>query len=218
MDKLNHEIIMKTLDWGYDKAVTGVAGLDSAKELAEKYLAKEGELHEKCNSLINWQVTKAGGSGFVTNLGGPITLPVTIPANIGSVLFIQIRMVAAIAHMCGHDLRDDRVRTLVFMCLIGDSITDILKDVGIAIGTKVTTRVIEKISEKTIIEINKKVGFRLLTKFGEKGVINLSKAVPIVGGIIGGSIDAASTKIVGKVARDTFIENRPKKFLCFRWY
>lgn len=39
-------------------------------------------------------------------------LPVAIPANISSVLYIQLRMIAAIAIMSGHDVKDDKVRTL----------------------------------------------------------------------------------------------------------
>ena len=48
--------------------------------------------------------------------------------------------------------------------------------------------------------------FRLVTKFGEKGAINLGKAVPLVGGIIGGSFDSITTNTIGNVARDTFIQ------------
>ena len=57
------------------------------------------------------------------------------------------------------------------------------------------------------------VGFRLLTKFGEKGVINLGKVTPIIGGIIGASVDSATTNSVGNVARKLFIEAQSAK----RW-
>ena len=66
---------------------------------------------------------------------------------------------------------------------------------------------IEKIPGKVITKINQQVGFRLVTKFGEKGIVNLHKAPPIVGGIIGGSVDAISTNTVGNTARDIFIGN-----------
>ena len=62
-------------------------------------------------------------------------------------------------------------------------------------------------SAQVIKEINKKVGFRLLTKFGEKGVINLGKAIPVIGGLIGGTLDAVSTNTIGNTARDTFISH-----------
>ena len=45
-----------------------------------------------------------------------------------------------------------------------------------------------------------------MTKFGETGIINLGKVVPVVGGIVGGGIDAASTKIIGKNAYKIFIK------------
>ncbi|AIG03216.1 MULTISPECIES: EcsC family protein [Pseudomonas] len=204
-NELTHNKIMQALDWAYDKAINGVPGLDSAAEMASSYTSDSGTLIDNANSLIRWQNTKAGTSGFLTGLGGIIAMPVTIPANIASVMYVQIRMIAAIAKMGGYDLKDDKVKTLVYACLAGDAAKDILKDVGIVVGTKIATNAIKSISGKTITAINKSVGFKLLTKFGEKGVVNLGKAVPILGGIIGGTVDAVATNVIGNIARDTFI-------------
>ena len=204
-NNLTESKIMDVLNWSYDKAVQGVAGLDSAYDLADDYLKQEGSLHAQANSLIRWQNTKAGTSGFLTGLGGIITLPVAIPANVASVMYVQIRMIAAIAHMGGYNLNDDRVKSLVFLCLTGNAAKDILKDVGIVVGKKLAENAIKNISGKTIVAINKKVGFRLLTKFGEKGVINLGKAIPLLGGFVGATFDSVSTNTVGNIARDTFI-------------
>ncbi|MGG1940396.1 EcsC family protein [Paenibacillus polymyxa] len=164
-----------------------------------------GSLSSKVNSLIRWQNTKSATSGFLTGLGGVITLPVAIPANIASVMYVQIRMIAAIAHMAGYDLRDDRVKTLVYTCLCGNAAKDIVKEFGIKIGTKLTETAIKKISAEVIVKINQAVGFRLLTKFGEKGVVNLGKAIPLVGGVIGGTMNGITTNLIGNVARDTFL-------------
>jgi hypothetical protein len=49
------------------------------------------------------------------------------------------------------------------------------------------------------------VGFRLITKFGEKGTINLVKAIPVLGGVIGGTVDLTATNLIGNIARNTFI-------------
>ena len=204
-EKLTEGVVMKALDWAYKSAVEGVKGVDSAQTLSVEYLATEGSVRDQVNRLIRWQNTKAGTAGFITGLGGIIIMPVSIPANIAVVLFVQVRMIAAIAHMGGHDISDDRVKTLVYACLAGDAAREILRDVGIVLGTKLTTSLISKISGKTLTAINQRVGFRLLTKFGEKGVINIGKAVPLVGGIIGATVDAVSTNIVGNVARDTFV-------------
>lgn len=204
-EKLNQSMIMKTLDWAYERAVDGIPGLDSAEEMANNYYKGNGSLRSKVNSLIRWQNTKSATSGFLTGLGGVITLPVAIPANIASVMYVQIRMIAAIAHMAGYDLRDDRVKTLVYTCLCGNAAKDIVKEFGIKIGTKLTETAIKKISSEVIVKINQAVGFRLLTKFGEKGVVNLGKAIPLVGGVIGGTMDGISTNLIGNVARDTFL-------------
>lgn len=202
---INQSTIQRILDFVYEKAVNGVSGLDSAEDMANNYLDQEGSLEDKVASLIRWQVTKAGTSGFLSGLGGFLTLPVTLPANITSVIYIQVRMIAAIAHMGGSDLKDDRVRTLVYVCLCGNAAKEVLKAAGVTIGMKLTQQAIKNISREVLVRINKAVGFRLVTKFGQKGAVNLGRAVPAVGGVIGGSFDAVTTRAIGKVAKRIFI-------------
>lgn len=202
---ISQEKIMQALDWAYEKSVNGVAGLDSAEELAASYTRKGGSAYEQANSLIRFQNTKAATSGFVTGLGGLITLPVALPANITSVLYVQIRMIAALAHIGENDIRDDRVKTLVYSCLVANSAKEVAKSVGVTVSNKIAMNAVKMLPGKTLVEINKKVGFRLFTKMGQTGVINLGKAVPLVGGLVGGSFDAYTTNKIGNVARDTFI-------------
>jgi hypothetical protein len=205
MAELSESKMIQALNWAYKQATEGIKGVDSAQILAIEYLATEGDLKAQVNRLIRWQNTKAATTGFLTGLGGILAMPITIPANIAVVLFVQVRMIAAIAAMSGQDLKDDRIRTLAYACLAGDAAKEILRDAGIIIGTKLGTNLVSKISGKTLTAINQKVGFRLLTKFGEKGVINIGKAVPLLGGLIGGTVDAVATNIIGNVARDTFV-------------
>lgn len=205
---LTTDTIQQALEWAYDKAVNGnVPGLDNAQQMALSYMAKDGSAVDQANSLIRWQNTKAGTSGFVTGLGGAFTLPIAIPANITSVLYIQIRMIAAIAHMGGYDLRNDQVKTMVYACLCGNAASEVLKAAGVKIGTKLTEQAIKNISGAVLTKINQAVGFRLLTKFGSKGAINLIKLVPVAGGVIGGAFDSITTNIIGNVARETFIQS-----------
>lgn len=189
----------KTLDWAYSKAVVGLTGVDSAYDLGNSYLHQDGTLSQQVDSLIKWQVAKAATSGFVTGLGGVMIMPLTVPANIASVIYVQIRMITAIAYMGGHDIRDDRVKSLVYICMVGNGAKELLKDVSIKASEKLITKTIEKVSAK------------LAAKAGEKGVTSIGKAVPVVGG----SYDAISTRVVGKVAKkifiDSFDENIPAK-------
>ena len=203
---LSQEIILKSLDWAYSKAINGVPGLDSAQDIANDFSQREGTLIDKVNSLIRWQNTKAGTSGFVTGLGGLLTLPVTLPVNITSVMYVQIRMVTAIAIMGGYNVKDDRIRTLVYSCIAANSIGEVAKDFGLSLSNKLLIKAIKKIPTEVIKRINQAIGFKLLTKFGQKGVINLGKTIPFIGGIINAAFDVVATNTIGNIARDTFIK------------
>jgi hypothetical protein len=192
----NPALIMKALDWAYDKALNATGIIDSASVLAEEYQTREGDIERAIDSLIKWQTTKCATSGFITGIGGLMTLPVAISANVSSVLFMQLRMIVAIAILRGYDPKSDPVQSLAYVCLTGSAATDILKSVGVRVGQSIT--------ESAILRINETVGIRLLTRLGSKGVVNLGKVVPVIGGVVGGAVDAASTRLIGKTAKHTF--------------
>ena len=209
--KIDQALMMKGLDWAYDQAVNGIPFLESAADLGNEYkqahTAGTDSLEACARRLVRWQMTKAGTSGFLSGIGGVLTLPVAIPANLASVMFVQIRMIAAIAHLGGHDLRTDRVRTLCYVCMCGSASARVLTGVGIKLGAKLTEQAIKQIAGTTITSINQAVGFRLFTKFGQKGLINFGKMVPLIGGVVGGTFDATSTYVIGTIARTIFIRN-----------
>ena len=169
--------IGQIIGWAYERAIKGIPGVSSAKRFADEYLRSHFDPEGAIDSLIQWQVIQAGTAGFLSGVGGVFTLPVAIPTNLAAVLYLQLRMVAAIAHIRGYDVHSDRVKGLVIVCLAGSSATDTLKEVGINIGSKLTLRAIQKIPETMIIKPNRAVGFRLLTKAGAKGIVNLSRIV-----------------------------------------
>ncbi len=205
--KISQEEIMQLLDKLYDQSVQGIAKVSPPIEvLANDYLQKSKNVSSASKKFINYQIAKCTTSGFVTGLGGLITLPVAIPANVGSVMYVQMRMIACLAYMGGYDTNSDQVQTLVYACLAGISIDQILKNVGIQFGTKFTMAMVKKIPGTVLTKINQKVGFRFLTKFGTKGLINIGKAVPVVGGVIGGGFDFAETRIIANRAYKMFIE------------
>ena len=156
--------------------------------------------------MLKTQIAKCTTSGIATGFGGAITLPVTIPANIGSVLYVQMRMIACAAYMGGYDLHSDQVQTFVYACLAGVSVNEVVKKFGIQFGQKVAMAGIKKIPGKALTKINQRIGFRLVTKFGEKGLVNLGKMVPVVGAAINGGLDFAETKIIANRAYKMFLE------------
>jgi hypothetical protein len=196
--------IENALVWAYDHAIEGFWGRSGAEECAQEHLGSQGDAEAAIDALISWSIWEAGGAGFLTNMGGVITLPVAIPANVASVFFIQLRMIAAIAHIRGYDAKSQKVRTLAIACLCGTAATDALKDVGINIGSKLATQALKQIPGTALTKINRVVGLRLLTKFGTTGVVNLSKFVPLIGGLVSGGIDATTTSAVGRAAKELF--------------
>jgi uncharacterized protein (DUF697 family) len=181
--------------------------MKTSAELAEHYLrdSRYRGHDARIDSLIRWESSKTFTTGFATGVGGVLVLPVTIPLAIGSAWVLQARMVGAIAHIRGYDLDDERVRTLVMAAIAGDvTVREAVRRIGTDFGTRASKQAVSRISGRALMEINKKVGFRLLTKAGTTGVINISKAIPLVGGIVGGTVDGAATSVVGRVAKRTF--------------
>jgi len=200
---------LSVLDTIYVQALDGVIGSESVTELAQDYMKGSGTPNEKIDSLIRWQVAKCASTGFVTGLGGVLALPVAIPADVGVTLYVQLRMAAAIAYMRGYDIRSDQVKSFVYVCLCGGAAAEVLRGVGIKIGTKIAENYIKKkISGEVLKKINNAVIAKIFTKGGTKGVINLGKAVPVVGGIIGAIFDGVTTDAVGEAAKMVFSNTR----------
>ena len=211
MDKIKNNIteeqMLEILNSLYIKSVNGIPKVSlPIDDLVNDYIKKNPSVEEAAKSLINNSTVKCGTSGFLTGFGGFATMIATLPANITSVMYVQLRMCCAIAKMAGYDIHSDQVQTLIYACLTGSAMSDILKQAGIKFGQKFGVAMVKKIPGKTITAINQKVGFRFVTKFGEKGIVNLGKVVPVLGAFIGGGIDVASTRIIGYNAYKIFMK------------
>jgi uncharacterized protein (DUF697 family) len=198
--------MMDLLDKVYSYSVNGEGKNKSCEELAQEYLAKYQDPQSAADHFIDWQIAKCTASGFVNSMGGLLTLPVAIPANVATVLYVQMRMIGTIAILGGYNLSDDAVQTLVYLCLVQSSVGDVLKQTGVQITNKITLAYLKKLPGSILTKINQKVGFRLVTKFGEKGVINLVKVVPVAGGIVGGGMDYVETKAIANKAVKVFLK------------
>jgi len=197
------------LDKVYDIAIKGIPKVDRPiAQLVYDYKSKHNSTEKAISEFVKYQKLKCTGTGFVTGLGGLLTLPVTIPVDLASSLYIEVRMIAAIAAFRGYDIHDDRVKTLVYLCIIGNSAGDVIKQVGIK-GTEqlMVKKLLPKITGEMIKKINQAVGFRLLTKGGSKGLINIGKAIPIVGGFVGGTYNLVEVGIYARRAKKMFNEN-----------
>ena len=103
-------MIAHALEWVYENATSG------SVELAESYRLKwAGDREQSIGDLIGAHMRYAGMVGFMTGLGGLLSAPIAAPLNISSVIVIQVRMIAAIAHLRGYSLTEPKVKTLVLI-------------------------------------------------------------------------------------------------------
>ena len=203
---MKQEEIMQTLDKLYSLVLDGIPHVSApVVELAEKYRRKSDNVDDAAMKLINAQLRSCTASGFITGRGGSVTLPVALPANLVTVLYFQLRMIAGVAYMGGYDVFSPQVRSLSYMCLAGLSVEQLLKNTGIKVGTRLTKSVAAKLPAKLTTLINQKVGYRLFTKFGGRSALSIGKAVPIMGGIISGGIDRMETQVIAERAYNMFI-------------
>lgn len=199
--------MLQIMDWAFEKANGNVPGFGTSQEMAQKYLNKYGSVHKAIDKLINWQITSAATAGFVTNLGGLPAMPLTLPANIAGVMAIQLRMIGAIAELGGFHENTEEKKTGMYLCLLGSQAGDVLSKTASQFAVKFATASLKKVPGAVLTKINQQVGFRLLTKFGEKGLLNIHKAIPILGGVVSGTIDGFSTYAIAKAAKALFLND-----------
>jgi hypothetical protein len=58
------------------------------------------------------------------------------------------------------------------------------------------------------VEVNKRIGTRLLARVGQRVALRFLRAVPVFGGVVGGSLDAVVCRKVGATAKSLFGRRR----------
>jgi hypothetical protein len=188
-----------------DAGIDGLGPLKSARELADLARRDTRTTEGAVNKVIRSHVVKGGVGGFVTGVGGFITMPVALPANVVEFYVGATRMVASIATLRGYDVDDPQVRTAVLLTLVGSEADEVLKKAGLTGTTgKVVGLVGQQLPPAALLVLNKAIGFRLLRGLGEKAFARLGRGVPLAGGVIGGGIDVWMMKRIADHAMAEF--------------
>jgi len=197
---------LKFLNQILDYGVKGVGPLSSAVELAESYKNKSSysSIPKKVNALARIEGTKNFTSGFLTSLGGIITLPVMIPISLGLNLVIQTRMVAAMAHLGGFDIEEPGVKVSIALCLLGKRGKEIINANPSDFGNLFRSGNLSHFPKKSLLILNRIVAIQLMKVATQKGFIRVSKAIPIFGGIVGGVLDFHSCYETSEFAKELF--------------
>lgn len=198
----------------FEVLAEGIPFVDkSVTDLADEYLSKYHSRELAAKKLINNQIFIVGSSGGLSGLVNSYSTNLVETAgkslqaaNISTALYLQIRMVAAIATIGGYDIQDDEVKGQMYACLMTSAVSDAIKSPGATVVSKSFVKLIEKIPFDWIKAVNQKMGFRFITKKGKTGAVNLIDLVPIACACAVAGIDALSTKLIAVRAYNAFIE------------
>lgn len=194
-DKVN--ALEKVVNWMVDKSTPNI--VPYVEKLREQNCGLSND--ELAKKIVNRKSFKNGLVGGITGIGGLITLPVTVPADLAASWNIQISMTIAIAHVYGHTVDTTDLKTDIYIVLAGDSAKEALKRFGIEASKSVTKKAIEKyITRDVMVKIWKVVGQRIITKAGQKSLTSFMKMVPLVGAPVGFAFDWSASKVVGRNA------------------
>lgn len=153
---------------------------------------------ELAKKIVRRKSHKNGLVGAITGVGGVITLPATIPADLFGSWKIQIGMALAIARVYGHDSQSVDMKTDIYLILAGDSAKEALKRAGIEISKSVTKKAVDRyITRDVMKKIWRVVSQKVITKGGEKSMLSFTRMVPLVGAPVGYAFDWAAARTVG---------------------
>jgi hypothetical protein len=189
-----------------DSGIDGKGPFDPAASVAASALKKNGgNVEAAVDDVVKSHLKLAAAGGFVTSLGGFITLPVALPANVLGFYLLATRMTAAVASLRGHDLTQPQIRTAVLLTLVGADADDLLAKAGMVSPTgRLTNLAAQRLPGPALMVLNKAVGFRLLSTAGRKTFSRFGRNVPIVGGIVGAGLDGWLIKRISENARREF--------------
>ena len=184
-----------------ERAIDGLGPIPGAAQTAEKALADtHGDTDLAISDVISNHIRLAGAQGFVTNLGGLVTMAVTAPANLAAVAVLQCHLAATVLYIRDYDLTEPNVRDAALVCLLdNDSRKSLAKDAKMDISPQALVRsnygadVRKLIARAVVGDLVAGIGGKRLAAFA-------AKRIPVLGGAVGAAGDAVSTRRVGREA------------------
>lgn len=185
-----------------DRAIDGVGPLRPVAASADaKLVDADGDVERAIGALIRMHTGLAGAQGFVTNIGGLISLAVSIPANVVGVTLVQCHLVAGIAHLRGYDLEDPRVRNAILTCMLGEESVDELVRKRALPSSPMAMATSPAHDPELDRLISREVTTELLARTAGRRVVTfVGRRVPVLGGAVGAGSDGYATWQIGQYA------------------
>jgi hypothetical protein len=196
-----------------ERAIDGSGPFKGAAAAADARLVQaRGDVEDAVEELIDAHIRMAGVQGFLTNIGGAVTLPVMIPANVTGLALLQCHLVAGIAHLRGYDLDDPRVRNAVMACLLGEEgVHNLIRRKRIP-----STPMAIATSPMYDPQLDKRIGTIVTAELwakitGRRAALMVGRRLPLLGGGVGAFADGLSTYQVGSYAERELRDRRTRR-------
>ena len=187
-----------------DVGIEGVGPLHSATDMAAAARAEHGSTEAAVDAVVKTHLKLAAVGGFATGVGGLITMPVALPANVVGFYALAARMAACVAELRGYDSNTDQTRTALMLTLLGADADDVLRKVGVTGGGTMGRLAVSRVPRAAAMVINKGLGFRVATRLGTRTLASLGRAVPLAGGVIGAGLDTYLMRRIAGAVRQEF--------------
>lgn len=185
--------------------IDGKGPFDSAERVADRALADAPDREGAVDKVVREHIKLGAAGGFVTSVGGFFTLPVALPANVLGFYLLATRMTAGVARVRGYDIRQPQIRSAVLLTLVGADADDLLAKAGVVVPAgRLSSLAAERLPGPAVMVVNKAIGFRLLAGAGGKTFSRFGKAVPVVGGVLGASLDVYLLRRLADQSRHEF--------------
>lgn len=174
------------------------------------------EINNIANRLIMKRTSQSSIASFAAGIPGGLAMAATIPADILQFFGMSLRLAQELSYLYGADdlwengkIDDEKVKNqLILYCGVMFGVSGAVSGVRV-LSTQVAKTALKKIPKKALTKtfwypIIKKicsfVGYTLTKKTLASGV---SKAIPVIGGVISGTINFASMMPMARKLNDT---------------
>ena len=181
----------------------------------EAGIAKE-EINNIANKLIIKRTSQSSAASFAAGIPGGLAMAATIPADMLQFFGMSLRLAQELSYLYGADdlwkngqVDDEKVKNqLILYCGVMFGVSGAVSGVRV-LSTQVAKTALKKIPQKALTKtfwypmikkICSFVGYTLTKKTLASGV---SKVIPVIGGVISGTINFASMMPMARRLNDT---------------
>lgn len=188
------------------RAIDGVGPFKGAPDLVEPLQRKGMSTHQIVSRLVRTQTTQATLQGAAAGVGGLVTAAVGLLPATAAAMFVQARLVAAVAHAHGHDLADPLVRDRIARLVAGGSASTGAKKAGVEMGERAAKQLVPRLQSRAAARSASRVtaGKSAGVLSSRVAVGSAGRAVPVVGAVVGGAVDLVVTRRIAEKARREF--------------